>query len=535
MMHTKSFFFSLSILAVLLAGCQGDPRAERIKKKEAAINIGADPRTLDPSLLSDLPSARVIMCFARGLTMLNDKGQPRPDMAESWTVSPDGLTYDFKLRPARWSNGEPVTADDYVYTWTHRVLNPKIAAEYAYQIFNYVKGALEFYQNQALGADSVGVKAVAPDRLRVTLKSPAPFFPSVAAHQAYYPVSKKVDQANSDWAKRAETYVGCGPFLMDGYNPGDRITGRKNPNYWDAAHVGMERLTLLCMEKELTERIAFENGEIDGTDQVPRADIDSLKGTPEIRFTPLYSNYFLNVNCKRGPLRDARVRRALGLAIDREAIVRNVTRAGEAPAFYITPPALYKQPPQPTFKDKDYDEARRLLAEAGFPKGAGLPRLQYIYNTQETHQAVAQVLQETWQRELGVQIEIANQEFKVLINNRVAGNFDIARAGWTADFGDPINFLEIFDSKSENNDSHFEDPKYDAMLAAIRAEGDPARREDLMRKTEGYLIDQMAVIPVYFETTPYLATPRLEGYFLNPMGLFDAAALRWKGAAPAGR
>lgn len=513
--------------AVLAAACQGDPRAERIKNKDVAINAGSDPRSLDPSLIADLSSMRAMMNFTRGLTVLDAQGTPQPELAESWTVSPDGLTYDIKLRPAKWSNGDPVTADDVVYTWTRRMLNPKFGAEYAYSLF-YIKGAEEFFGDQKRGAESVGVKALAPDRLQVTLAHPTPFFPSLLAHNAYFPVSRKADQANPDWAKRAETYVGCGPFVMDHYRPGDKLTGHKNPNYWNAAKVSMERVTVLMIEDESTERGAFETGELDGTYMVPRTAVESLRGTPEIRFSPQYATYFLHFNCQREVFKDVRVRRALALAIDREAIVKNVTRAGETPAFYISPPALYKQPPQATFKDKQFDEARRLLAEAGHPGGKGIPKLSYIYNTMETHQQIAQVLQETWRRELGIQMEVQNQEFKVLINSRRAGTFDIARGGWQADFADPINFLEIFDSKSDNNDSHYIDAKYDAMLAAVRAEGDPVRREELMRKTEDYLVEQMPAIPLYVQTTPYLVTPRLEGYVNNPMGLFNSEEMRWK-------
>lgn len=517
-------------VAALLGACQGDPRNERMRTKEAVINVGSDPRSLDPSLASDVVSARAIMCFTRGLFVLDDKGFPHPELAASFTASPDGLVYDIKLRPARWSSGEPVTAEDFVYTWTRRMLDPKFGAEYAYQVFNYVKGAAEYFENQALGPQSVGVEAVAPDHLRVTLKAPTPFFPSLLAHHSYYPVSKKADQANPDWAKKPETFVGCGPFIITKYTPGYELTGRKNPTYWNAKAVGLEKITLRMIEQESTERGAFESGELDGTQLAPRVDIPGLRGSPELKISPLYGTYFLNFNCKRPIFKDPRVRRALALAIDRAAIVKNVTRADERAAFTLTPPELYKQPLQPSFKDAQFDEARRLLAEAGYPGGKGFPRLQYIYNTLESHQQIAQVAQEMWARELGIHIDVQNQEFKVLINNRRAGNFDIARNGWAADFADPINFLELFGSKSENNDSHFEDPKFDALIDAARREADQTKREGLLRDAERYWVEQMPAIPLYFQCNPYFCAPELEGYTLNPMDLFDVTTIRWKPA-----
>jgi len=517
----------LALAALLTAGCQGDPRAERIKERAVALNIGSDPRSLDPSLLTDQPSFQAAMCFTRGLTFLDAKGNPQPELAESWTVSPDGRTWDFKLRPARWSDGEPVTADDFVYTWTRRVLSPKFGCEYAYQMF-YVKGAREFYQKPELGAGSVGVRALAPDRLRVTLAGPTPFFLALLAHNTYYPVCRKTDEASPDWAKRAETYVGCGPFVMKKYTPGFEIVGEKNPRYWNAAHVAMRRLTLRMIEQESTERIAFENGELDSTHSIPSADLDALKATPEYHSTPINATYYLALNCRRPIFRDLRVRRALALAIDRKAIVERVVRGGQTPAFGLVPPDLYQAPAAPAFADAQYGQARRLLAEAGYPGGKGFPKLLYIYNTLEGHRQIAQVLQEAWRRELGIEIEIQNQEFKVLIDNRRQGNFDIARDAWGADFADPINFLELLDSKSDNNDAHWLDPHFDALLAAARAEADLARRQGRLHDAERYLLGQMPILPIYYQTRPYLVAPRLAGAVRNPMDFLDPAALSWK-------
>jgi oligopeptide transport system substrate-binding protein len=213
-------------MALALAGCRGEQRPVRIPRHEAIINIGTTPRSLDPSKATDQTSAQAIIALTRGLTYLDENGQAQPDLAASWTISPDGLTYVFKLRPAQWSNGNPVTADDFVYTWTQRVLNPKFNSEYAYQLF-YVAGAKEFYSKPELGAASVGVRAVAADQLEVRWAYPAPFYLQIVAHQAYFPVCRKVDEANPNWALRPETYVGCGPFLLRKYQAGYQMVLEK--------------------------------------------------------------------------------------------------------------------------------------------------------------------------------------------------------------------------------------------------------------------------------------------------------------------
>jgi oligopeptide transport system substrate-binding protein len=514
-------------IGLLAAGCRGEQRPTRIARRAAIVNIGATPRTLDPSKATDTSSAMAILSLTRGLTSLDADGNAQPELAESWTVSSDGGAYVFNLRPAQWSNGDPVTADDFVYTWTRRVLNPEFAAEYAYQLF-WIAGAREFYEDPSRGPESVGVRALAPDRLEVRWAHPAPFYLQLVAHHAYFPVHRKVDEANPDWALKAETYVGCGPYNLRRYRSGYEMTLDKNPLYWNASLVRLDHLTLRMIEKESTAYIAFENGELDGTITIPRQDIDVLRGRPELRFSPQYATYFVYVNCDMEPFRDPRVRRALGLAIDRQQIVDKVLRAGESPALGLVPPKLYRSAPPAFFPDARFDEARRLLDAAGHPGGQGLPPLRYLYNTMEAHAQIAQVLQETWRRELGIRIAVENQEFKVQLDNLHIGNFDLGRGGWVADFADPINFLEIFDSKSENNSSRFKDAQYDALLDACRAESDPDRRDALLRRAESYLMERMPVIPIYIYNQPYLCAQRLKGYWLNAVGMFDAAGIHWE-------
>lgn len=519
---------------LLLAACHGDLREERRRNSEVILSLGGDPKSLDPGQIVDVVSNRATMALLRGLTILDEQARPQPDLAERWEVSPDGKVYDFFLRESKWTNGDPVTADDFVYAWTRRVLDPAYAAEYAYMLF-YVEGAKEYFERRVLDPSveptGVGVEAAGPRHLRVRLTAPAPFFPQLVAHHIYFPVNPKADRADPQWAHRAETYVGNGPFRLVEFVPGDHLRAVRHEGYWNAANVAMKELRFRFIEEETTERIALETGEIDGTYLAPRPDLEALREAGTLRMAPLIATYYLDFNVERPALADVRVRRALALAIDRAGITKNVARAGEPPALSFVPPGLYGEAGEPLFQDAQFEEARRLLAEAGYPGGKGFPRLRYLYNTLELHRSVAQVVQETWKRELGIEITIENQEFRVVIENRQQGNFDIARDGWVADFADPINFLEILLSYSGNNNSRWHDKAYDARVEAARSEPDPEKRLAALREAERYLVENWPIAPIYHYAHPYLCAPGLAGYVVTPMDTIDVTALRWEGSA----
>lgn len=519
---------ALAALAVLWGCGPADlgGRAARITRGEVILNCGSDPKTLDPSRSEDTTSARAISIMMRGLCYHDVEGRATPDMAERWTISEDGLTYDFFLRDSLWTNGESVTAGDFVHAWINRMLNPEFGSTYAYILF-YIDGAEAYYNGELTDPADVGVEAVAPDHLRVRLAAPAPFFPQLTSHHAYYPVCTSVDLADPRWPLKAESYVGNGPFRMTVYSPGNKLIAVKHEGYWNSAAVAMNQITFRFIDEESTELIAFENGELDGTYEAPRPDLEVLRATGNLRIASQLATYFLNINMKREAFADVRVRRALTLAIDRRSIVDYIARAGEEPAFSLVPPQLYAEPRPPDFADADFDEARRLLAEAGYPGGRGFPKIGYLYNTNEKHRDIAQVIQESWKRELGIEVEIENQEFKVVIERRKAADFDIGRAGWVADFSDPINFLEMFHSDSGNNDSHLDDAAYDDLIRRAQAEADPETRVALLLEAEDRLMELMPIIPIYFYKDPYLSAPGLEGYEQSVLKTIDVTRLRW--------
>lgn len=511
----------------LLGACRANHREERRQNGTVILNLGGDPKSLDPGRMVDVISARASMTFIRGLTILDAQAVPQAELAERWEVSPDGTVYDFYLRDTKWTNGEPVTSEDYVYAWVDRMLQRSFASEYAYMLF-YIEGAQEFFESGGTDRSLVGVEAVAPLHLRVRLAAPAPFFPQLVAHHSYFPICKSADLENPNWALRAETYVGNGPFVMKTFSPGESLVGVKNPDYWNADEVQMNELAFRFIEEETTERLAFDAGEIDATYLAPRPDLEELAKGDALHIAPQIGTYYLNFNMPLEEFSDLRVRKALTLAIDRASIVKNVARAGETPAFALVPPEIYQGERKPYFEDAQYEEARRLLAEAGYPGGEGFPKITYLYNTLEIHRSIAQVLQETWKRELGIVLELENQEFRTVIENRNQGNFMMARNGWIADFADPINFLEIFLSYSGNNNSHWKDTAYDELLERARTEPDPDLRLAILAQAEDHLMAELPIIPIYYYAHPYLCTPELEGYDLTPMNSIDVAKLRWK-------
>jgi oligopeptide transport system substrate-binding protein len=531
MRHHLFIFYGISLLVILIlvSGCQkANPRGDRKALNKAAINLGADPRSMDPALSTDIPSARAVSCLIDGLFRVDDNGDLQNALVESWDVSPDGKIYDFMLRDALWSNGDPVTSDDFYFNWVERVLDPGFGAEYAYMLF-YIHGAKEFYDKPEMGSSDVGILALSPKHLQVRLKSPAPFFLQMLAHHIFFPVNRgQVESLGDKWSLNPETYVGNGAFTLADYKPGASMIMKKNPKYWNLNPDTVEEIEFRMIQESSTALIAYENGELDMNPDVPRAQIERLKALPDLNFSSAIATYYLEFNCQNPPLDNPDIRRALAMAINRGDIVNGVTRAGEKIALSLCPPQLYPTPLEEAYPDASFEEARQLLAGAGYLGGDGFPQLTYLYNTDEGHKKIAQVVKEVWSRELGIEVRIENQEFKVVLDNKQEGNFDIARAGWVADFADPINFLEMYDSRSQNNTAHWHDQEYDRMLDASRAEADNTKRIKILKNAEKYFISKQPIAPIYFYNTPYLVSPETEGLAINPVGQIQFGEICWR-------
>lgn len=482
------------LLALVCAGCAPQHRADLV-----FLN-GAEPETLDPALITGQPEGRVANALFEGLLAFDKDGKPQPGAAESWEVSGDGRTYTFRLRDGlQWSDGTPLTARDFVASW-RRTLEPSTASEYAYQL-HYVKNARAFNEGKITDFGQVGVSAPDDRTLRVELENPTPFFPDLCAFVTLLPVPlHSIGKHGENWIKPGNI-VGNGAYLLESWRINDRIRLRKNPRYWNAANVALETIDIIPVSKGNTAFNLYAAGQADlmmDKGLVPPALLGEIKKRDDFHAAPFLGTYFLRYNCTRKPFKDPRVRRAFSLAIDKKSIVERITRAGELPADSFVPPGAGGYEPA-AGSARDVGEARRLLADAGFPGGKGFPIVTYLYSEGEMNEAVAVELQGMWRRELGVNVQLLRQEWKVYLRSLSTLDYDIARSSWVGDYPDPNTFLDMFVTGGGNNRTGWGDPDYDKLIAAAAAETDPNRRHEILREAEDILVNRrMPVCPLFF-------------------------------------
>lgn len=488
-------------------------------------NVATEPETLDPTMLTGIPEATITENTFEELVRVDYKtGVPEPRVAERWDISEDGLTYTFHLRDTNWSDGQPVTAHDFVYAY-RRMLDPATAAEYGIMLY-YIDGAEEYNSGKLTDPEKVGVRAIDDKTLEIRLAAPAPHFVGLLSHHSYMPIPKHIVEKNPNWATSPETYASNGPFLLTEWRHHDRLIFKKNPNHWNAANVKLDGLIFRTIEATSTELAMYETGELDVTYQVPAESVRRLRSSPEFHAYTQIATYYVCFNTKRRPFDDPRVRRAFSLAIDRGIITEHICQAGEPPAYGMVPPGIldadgkrdFREVGGDLFKSPDIKEAQRLMAEAGYPRGRGFPRVSYVYNDDERHRKIGMVLQNQWKRNLGVTVNLRVEEWKVLLANRRAGNYDFCRHGWVGDYADPMTFLDIFLTGRGLNDSKWSNEKYDALIGQARVERDGAKRMDILHKAEGILMDEMPVAPLFFYKYYYMQKPYVKGFVRTPLG-----------------
>lgn len=525
---TLTAFMGFSVLA----GCSGsqpadggDAAGDSAEPKIVRHNLGADPQTIDPALNSAVDGAIFLVNVFEGLCKTDDKEKAVPGMAESWEVSEDGLTYTFMLRDAKWSDGEPVTANDFEYAWK-RALDPVTAAEYAYQMY-YLKGGEAFNSGEG-SADEVGVKAIDEKTLEVTLESATPYFLELTAFPTYFPVRKDIVEADPEgWALNMDTYISNGPFKAVEWSHNDVLRVVKNENYYNADKVMLDGIDFYMIVEESTAMSAYESGEVDYIENIPTDQIPTLQESNEdFEIQPYLGTYFYVFNTSKEPVNDPKVRQALTLAIDRQAIVDVVTKAGQKPASGFVPEGMtlsdgssfraaagdFAIPPT-----ANIEEAKKLLAEAGYPDGQGFPTIEVMYNTLEAHKAIAEAIQEMWKQNLGINVELRNEEWKVFQETRTQGDFIIARHGWIGDYVDPMTFLDMWLSNSGNNNAQWKNDDYDQAIAdSKKASG--ADRDALMMKAEKIMMDDWITMPIYYYTKPTLLQPYVKNVHFSPLG-----------------
>ena len=519
------------VCALALWGCGKSsapgPTAAETKKSGPREQIlqfgnGAEPQDLDPQIVTGVPEFHILCALLEGLVGQDSIDlHPVPAAAESWDISNDHLTYTFHLRAnGKWSNGDPVTAQDFVKSY-QRILTPTLLSEYSYMMF-MVKGAEEFNQGKLKNFAETGFKAIDDHTLKIELKAPTPYFLSLLAHHSWYPVHMatvekygKVYERGNTWTK-PEHYVGNGPFVLASWQPNQMITLKKSPTYWDAAVVKLQEIHFHPIENEDSEERAFRTGTLDVTEAVPLSKIDVYKKEhPELlRIVDYLGTYMYRVNVTKPGLNNKKVRQALALSIDRQAITDRILRANQKPAYSLVPhiAGVYTNSPQFSY---DPEKARKLLAEAGYPGGKGCPSIEILFNTMDAHKLIAEAIQQMWKKELGIDAQLQNQEWKVYLDSQRQMNYQVARFAWIGDYIDPNSFTDLWLTGGGNNETGWSNAEYDGLITTASKEADPAKRMELFHKAETLLMEEMPIIPIYFYTRNHLIQPYLKGFEPN--------------------
>jgi oligopeptide transport system substrate-binding protein len=522
----------ISLVALFWMGVvRAEPRpqsrtiAEANKNKILLITEGSEPRSLDPQICQGVTEHHILMALMQGLLENDEYDQSKeiPGLADRWDHNADFSVWNFHIRGnAKWSNGDPVTAQDFVFSY-QRILTASLAAPYADALF-ILKGGEDFYRGKTKDFSEVGVKAVDDHNLRFEMVGPTPYFPSALLHTAWFPVNPKtilkfgkVTDRDSKWTDPGN-YVGTGPFILKTWRPNDVIEMVRNSNYWDAASVKLNGINFYAIETDNTQDRAFRAGQLHKSNTIPLARIPYYRRErPDVvHIDPYEGTYFFRLNVERKPLDNPKVRLALNLALDRAAICRNITRADQKPATGYTPPGMGDYQPLDVIH-YDPERARQLLAEAGYPNGKNFPRFNILINTMEAHRTIAEAVQQMWKEELNINVGIENQEWKVYLDSQNNINYDISRSAWIADFMDPLTFLSMWTKGNGNNNTHWSSPRYDELLDQAARTADPQKRLETLHEAEKVFLSEPPVVLLYWYTLPYLMDPSVKNW--NPLVL----------------
>ena len=523
--HKKCDLIFLSILlatCVTLTGCGSSETNVVAGNKSGTLywGNGTEPQSLDPQIATGVPEHHVISAVMEGLVLKDRKTlEPRPGVAKTWDISNDGRVYTFYLREnAKWSNGDAHTAHDYVWSWW-RALQTTLGNQYAYMLFP-IKNAKRYYDGDTSDFSDVGVKAIDNRTLQVTLTNPTPYFLQLLDHYSLFPVHQatiekfgRADERGTRWSYEGNL-VGNGPYKLEEWKINRHITVTKNPYYWDEANVSINSIVFKPVDNAVTEERMFRAGALHVTSSIPadKIAIYQEKSAPELKITPYLGTYFYRLNINTPQLQDKRVRRALGMAIDRKQLVDNITKGGQIPAYTMTPPGTMGYFPESTL-NFDPEAAKRLLAEAGYPNGEGFPPIEILYNTNEGHRKIAVALQEMWKNYLNIDIKLLNQEWKVYLATESAGDYQISRGGWIGDYVDPNNFLDMFLCNGGNNRTGWCNEEYDRLILEVApSQSSHEQRLKIFQQAETILLEDMPIIPVYTYTSIKLLHPSVRNF-----------------------
>lgn len=490
--------------------------------------IASEPNSIDPAINSAVDGAVMIHHTFEGLIKWVDDGQGNailaPGQAESWDVSEDGLKWTFHLRDGiTWTDGKPVTAQDFIFAW-NRLVDPLTAADYEYML-DMVKG----YDEKQLAISAPDDKTI-----EVELAAMCPYFEEIMAFPATFPVREDI-VAKEDWTTTPDSYITNGPYKMTEWNHNQNILMEKRDDYYDAAIIKAPKINFHLQDDINAMYASYRSGELDFIESVPTEETTNLLSTGELKVKPYIGTYYVSYNNQLEPFNDPKVREAFSLAIDRNFIVEKVTASGQIPAAGFVPTGIADATDGKDFREvggdyysvkpEDYEanceKARELLKEAGFENGEGFPVVEFLYNTSESHKAIAEALQNMWQEQLGVQVTLQNQEWNVFLTERKNGNYSIARDGWIADYNDPMSFLDMFLTGGGNNNPQYSNPKFDEIIKQAKVTSDPAERFKLMHEAEDLAFgEDVCAAPLYYYVNTFMMKPNITGLYYTPLGYF---------------
>ncbi|MBI3595711.1 MAG: peptide ABC transporter substrate-binding protein [Nitrospirae bacterium] len=479
------------------------------------MTLSNEPPTLDWNLATDSVSFDVLINLMEGLTEYDEQLRPRPAVARSWEVSPDGRTYLFHLREdARWSDGKPVTAGDFEYSWK-RLLNPQTAAEYAYFLYD-IEGAEDYNTGKADRPDSVGVRALDDRTLQVRLRKPIVFFPSIVTFMVTFPMRRDIVEKFGERWTEPGPMVTDGPFVLDEWRHEYKLTLRPNPYYY-GPRPALGKVVMFVVNETTTALTLYETGDLEMATLPPEA-MATYRGKPKYFTAPLLRGYYYGFNVLKPPFTDPRIRRAFSMAIDRKEFPA-ILKRGEVPASFWLPPGMPYHNPAIGLPF-DPEAARRLLAEAGYPAGRGFPTVTAAFNTSPENSLIAENLQAQWKRNLGVEVLLDNQEWKVYLKRLQTDPLPLFRLGWGADYPDPDNFLNLFTSTSGNNRTRWKNDRYDALIRSAAADPDSAHRQKAYDEAQRILLEKDVVImPLFVATQNWVVKPYVRGLQINALEL----------------
>ena len=481
---------------------------------------GPDPDTIDPALNSSVDGATLILHGFEGLYSLDEDGTPIPGQAESVDISDDGIVYTFHLRQGlQWSDGSPLTAHDFVYSWA-RAIDPDTAADYEY-MFESVAG----YEDGELA-----VEALDDNTLQVELIAMTPYFLELAAFPVYYPVKQEIVETYGDaWATQPDTYIGNGPYKVVEWVPGSHILFEKNAYYWNVDALGPDSIKFVLIEDDNARLAGYNSGQLDYIRQVPNDEIEALKSDPEFNIIGQLGTYYVSFNTQVPPLDNPKFRQALTLAVDRDYITKNIGQGGQINAPAYVAEGLADAAPGSSFRavggdyydpsaegfEANLAEAKAIMDEL-YPNG-DCPTLEYVYNENTGHQLIGEALQQMW-AEIWVPITLQVQEWSVFLNSRKNGEYQIARNGWLNDHSDPIGMLDMFITGGGNNDGQWSNTEYDAIISQVKASSDQNERFKLMHEAEDIIFAEWMLCPIYYYVDMFMIRSDISGHYTSPLG-----------------